>query len=159
MSQRGVVRPLHLERENARAVGDLIETRVDKRLNLDAAADPLCLLGRKLRKASRRRRASGALLAIWSVTRAEATDGFHYLALFTLPAAEGYLSARDDRAVRAVILELAVATPQRELPTGLGLVAAILDAGLMVADTIPADGPAGAHGERRVVALKRAGNL
>lgn len=107
MSQLGVVGPLQIDRQHAMIVGALIEARTAGRRLEGTPLALLPALGRKFRSASARKRASDASLVLWAVQRGEALAGFHYLAWFALPEADGLLTSDEAPAVHEVRLALA----------------------------------------------------
>ena len=119
MSRQGEVGPLRIERAHAELVGALVETRTAP---YDLKSTPLSALpqfGRKLSAAARRKRKPGQPFAIWTMRKVEAWAGFHYLALFELPAAAGFLTLEEGSAVHQVRLAVAIAIGTKPGPRQL----------------------------------------
>ncbi|MGH9203336.1 MAG: hypothetical protein ACRD2A_19075, partial [Vicinamibacterales bacterium] len=113
MSDQAVVGPLKVERQHAAIVGALIATRSARR-NLDHTPfASLRDLADKLLAGAKRKRTSTTQITLWTVGRPEALAGFNYLALFSRPEAEGFLTEVETDAVHAVTLTLAMALVAR----------------------------------------------
>jgi hypothetical protein len=115
MSSKGAVGPLQVSAQDAAIIAAIIEARVAPHAaRLDAT--PLASLpafGRKLGAAAKRKRRSRALIGVWNLQRLEALAGFYYLALFTLPDADAFLTAKEISAVHEILLALATALAAR----------------------------------------------
>lgn len=112
MSKPGVLSPLRVERRHAATVGQLIQERASRDDLTDTPLSALPAFGRKLSAAANRARSSSSIVALWTLK--EATDGFHYLALFQHPAVPRYfLNADEADAVREVLLSTAMVLTAR----------------------------------------------
>lgn len=120
MTTRGVIGPLRITPASAARVADLILSRVtDRNCLADTPLEHLPILADKLRKAAARRRRSN-VVSIYTVTRAEAVAGFHYLACYFHPnVPEGALSDEERRMVNEVALDLGRALKARPGPARL----------------------------------------
>jgi hypothetical protein len=118
VSRKGVIGPVRVSRKSAAVVGTLLKFQLASD-NLEDT--PLALLpsfAQKLRDGAVRKRASENL---WTLTRAEALAGFHYLALYRrqdVPA--NTLTPLAMHAVREVVLALMDALVARRGPERLG---------------------------------------
>lgn len=107
MSRKGDLPPLVVDRTAATTVGALIGDRAVRIDLTGTALAPVPAFGRKLAKAARRRRQdNSSLIGVWRVPKAEGLAAFHYLALFLLPAADGFLTAEQTEAVGELLLVL-----------------------------------------------------
>jgi hypothetical protein len=120
MSRAGVLGPLRMSQRDAEIVGSLIATRTEG-FGLDKT--PLAALpsfGVKLCAASKRRRRSGSTINLWTVERAEALAGFHYLVFFSHPEAPSdFLTPDESESIGEVCLTLARLLLAKRGPKGL----------------------------------------